>query len=225
MAEANSSLATNVAFASSISPPQLFVVTSPSPGDGKTTTAINLAITLAERGRKTLLVDSDLRRGTVGILLGLERSPGLSTVLAEDVDPRRVRQHVTLSGGAVLDVRTTGVRPENPAVLLASDRARSIFQALRQEYDVVVVDSPPVNAAADAALLGSISDGVLIVARAGVTAAEALTFTMEQLRAVRAPILGGVLNDVDFDRDVTYDGTYRYARDRSMYAARSGTLS
>jgi capsular exopolysaccharide synthesis family protein len=204
-----------------VSPPHLLVVTSPSPGDGKTTTAINLAITLAERGRRTLLVDSDLRRGTVGALLGLERSPGLTTILVEGVDPGKVMQQVTLEGGAKLDVLTTGMLPDNPAVLLATDRARRVFQAFRDEYEVVVIDSPPVNVAGDAAMLGSISDGVLIVARAGVTASQALTLTMEQLRAVRAPILGGVLNDVDFDRDITYDGTYRYAKDRSIYAARS----
>jgi polysaccharide biosynthesis transport protein len=239
LAEANNSLATNLAFARPDASLQLLVVTSPSPGDGKTTTAINLAITFAKRGRKVLLVDADLRRGIVSSLLGLNRSPGLSTVLNGGVDFRTVVQKVDLQAGVhrgalftalsgspipadsmcSLHVLTTGALPDNPAALLASARAQSTLNALRQEYDTIIVDSPPVNAAGDASLLGTNSDGVLIVARAGVTASEALAFTMEQLNAVRAPVLGGILNDIDFDRDVTYDGTYRYYSYKSLYTA------
>jgi polysaccharide biosynthesis transport protein len=210
LAEANNSLATNLAFARPDSQLQLLVVTSPSPGDGKTTTAINLAITLAERGRKTLLIDADLRRGMVSMMLGLERAPGLSTALLTEVDYRGLVQRVDLEAGAHLDVLTTGALPENPAILLASPRALGLLQALRDEYDVIVMDTPPVNAAGDAAMLGTSCDGVLIVARAGVTNSQALAFTMEQLHAVHAPVLGGILNDIDFARDITYDGTYRY---------------
>ena len=239
LAEANNSLATNLAFARPDAPLQLMVVTSPSPGDGKTTTAINLSITFAKRGRKVLLVDADLRRGVVSNLLGLNRSPGLSSVLNGGVDFRTVVQKVDLPAGVKrgtvftalsgspipsdsvcsLHVLTTGPLPDNPAALLASGRAQSVLDALRQEYDTIIVDSPPVNVAGDAPLLGTISDGVLIVARAGVTASEALAFTMEQLNAVRAPVLGGILNDIDFDRDVTYDGSYRYYSYKSLYTA------
>lgn len=219
LAEANNSLATNLAFARPNAPPQLLVVTSPSPGDGKTTTAVNLAITLAERGRKVLLVDADLRRGVVGALLGLERAPGLATVLTTGVDFRTAVQRVDLHGEAQLHVLTTGALPENPAMLLASTLAQRTLQSFREEYDMVVVDSPPANVAGDAAVLATNSDGVLIVARAGVTASQALAFAMEQLQAVRAPVLGGVLNDIDFDRDSTYDGTYRYSGYRPLYTA------
>jgi capsular exopolysaccharide synthesis family protein len=219
LAEAHNSLATNLAFARPEAPPQLLVVTSPTPGDGKTTTAINLAITLSERGRKVLLVDADLRRGVVSSLLNLQRSPGLSTLIAGQVDLRSAVQTVALEGGARLDVLTTGVLPDNPAVLLASTQAQHTLQQLREAYELIVVDSPPVNAAGDAAMLGTASDGVLIVARAGVTAQQALAFTMEQLNAVRAPVLGGVLNDINFDRDATYDGAYRYAAYSSLYTS------
>ena len=221
LAEANNSLATNLAFARPDTALQLLVVTSPSPGDGKTTTAVNLAITLAERGRRVLLVDADLRRGAVSAVLGLNRAPGLTTVLTNGVDFRTVVQRVDLHGNAQLHVLTTGTLPENPAILLASAAAQRALQAFREDYDIIVIDSPPANAAGDAAVLGANSDGVLVVARAGVTATQALAFTMEQLHAVRAPVLGGVLNDIDFDRDITYDGTYRYSGYRSVYAQRT----
>ncbi|HYC31037.1 MAG TPA: polysaccharide biosynthesis tyrosine autokinase, partial [Gemmatimonadales bacterium] len=108
LAEAHNSLATNLAFARPDSPPRLLVVTSPTPGDGKTTTAINLAITHAERGRKVLLVDADLRRGVVSSLLGLNRTPGLSTLLGGKVDHRDLVQVLDLENGSRREVLTTG---------------------------------------------------------------------------------------------------------------------
>jgi tyrosine-protein kinase Etk/Wzc len=219
LAEANNSLATNLSFARSDVPLKVVVVTSPLPGDGKTTSAVNLAITMVKRGRRVLLVDADLRRGVVNTLLGLQRAPGLSSILSDGADWGSVIQRVALGDAAELHVMATGPLPANPAMLLASATAQSLFQTLREEYDMVIVDSPPANVAADAALLGTNSDGVIIVARAGVTPAKALEFTMEQLQAVRAPVLGGILNDIDFERDATYDGTYRYSGYDTRYAS------
>jgi Mrp family chromosome partitioning ATPase len=98
---------------------------------------------------------------------------------------------------------------ENPPPLLAA-RAQSLFRSLREEYESIILDTPPVNVVADAAILGPHSDGVIVVARAGATEMQALAFAIGQLRHVGAPVLGAVLNDVDFRHDGAYDEAYRY---------------
>lgn len=189
---------------------RVIVVTSPLPRDGKTTSAINLAYTLLEAGRRVLLIDADLRRGSIGSRLGATWGPGLAEVLRDAVPLEQAVRRLEVEGVGQLAFLTAGVLPEEPARLLAAERMRLLISQVRQQYDAVILDSPPLNVVPDAALLGSLSDGVLIVARAGATAPEALAFTVEQLRNVRAPLLGAVLNDVDFRRDAAYDRTYRY---------------
>jgi succinoglycan biosynthesis transport protein ExoP len=189
---------------------KVIVVTSPLPKDGKTTSALNLAYTLLEAGRRVLLIDADLRRGSIGSRLGATSGPGLAEVLGNAVPLEQALRHLDVPDVGYLVYLTAGVLPEEPARLLATERMRLLMSQVRQQYDAVILDSPPLNVVSDAALLGSLSDGVLIVARAGMTAPEALAFTVEQLRNVRAPLLGAVLNDVDFRRDAAYDRSYRY---------------
>jgi capsular exopolysaccharide synthesis family protein len=210
MAEAYSILQTNLAFARVDDPVKTLVLTSALPGEGKTTTAANLAIALTERGLNVLLIDADLRRGRVHQLFGLPREPGLSDVLQGRCHPDAARQVMALESGRCVSFLTCGAVDNSPPALVGSVRMRDLLHEVRDLFDLVIVDSPPVNILTDAALLGTHADGVVLVARAGSTDASALTYAVEQLANVRAPLLGVVLNDIDLKRHGAYDGAYRY---------------
>ncbi len=126
-------------------------------------------------------------------------------------------RRVDLGRAGSLHYLTTGALPHNPASLIDSPAMRTLMDRVKQHYDTIILDSPPINVVTDAALLGSHADGVVVVVRSGVTAVQALMFAMEQLRHVRAPVLGAVLNDIDFHRDAAYDGAYRFQGHRDRY--------
>jgi capsular exopolysaccharide synthesis family protein len=205
-AEAYRALRTSIAFSRPGSPPRVLVMTSPTPGDGKSTSSGNLALVLAQQGHRTLLVDADLRRGALHDALGGVREPGLSNLLLGRVKIEEAVQSLDVRGVA-LDLIPTGVIPPNPAELLGSEAMRGLLGQLSETYDYVVVDAPPLNLVTDSALLGTMADGVVLIARAGVTDREALEFAAERLRAVRAPLLGTVLNDAGQGRE-RYYGSY-----------------
>jgi capsular exopolysaccharide synthesis family protein len=117
---------------------------------------------------------------------------------------------IKLDDGVVLNVLTTGTLPPNPAELLGSDRMRTLLREMEESFDNIILDSPPLNVVTDAAILGTLADGVIVVARAGVTTGDGLSFALELLRNVRAKIIGTVLNGVDFKRDSRYYGSYGY---------------
>jgi len=211
VAEAYRSIRTNLTFSRPEKPPAMLVLTSPDPGEGKSTSAANLAITLAQQGVRCLLVDADLRRGALHTLFGLQREPGLTNLLltgATGANGHGPVQQVVVGPDAVLDFIATGTVPPNPAELLGSQRMQALAAQWRETYDTVIIDAPPLNRVTDAAVLASLADGVIMVARAGVTDRGALSFAVEQLRSVHAPLLGVVLNDVDASRD-RYYGAYR----------------
>lgn len=208
VSEAYRSLRTNITFARLERTPKTLVFTSPMPGDGKSTTSANLAITLAQQGLKVLLVDADLRRGVLNSVFHLEREPGLSNVLLEMTPFQNAVRTVRIADSATLDFLSSGILPPNPAELLGSDRMRALLERLEAEYDVIILDAPPLNVVTDAALLGTNADGVMLVARAGRSEKAALSYAVEQLRNVRADVLGAVLNDIDFKRDARYYGKY-----------------
>jgi polysaccharide biosynthesis transport protein len=219
VAEAYSLLLTNITFARTSPPTKIVVITSPLAEDGKTTCAVNLAITLALRGAKALLVDADLRRGVAHTALGGERSPGLSEVLSRPLPVREVIRSIKVGEhGGVLHFLPTGKVPANPSALLESNAFHTLVGQLREEYDTVILDAPPVNIISDASILGLTADAVLMVARSGVTEASALTYAVEQLTRVGVPLLGVVLNDIDFKREAGYDPFYR-SYSASQYAS------
>jgi capsular exopolysaccharide synthesis family protein len=189
------------------------------PGDGKSTSAANLAITLAQQGQRVLLVDADLRRGLLNNLFDLPRDPGLSNVLLAGTPIETAVRDVDLGAGGSFSFLGTGTLPPNPAELLGSEKMRVLIAELEQRYDAILFDSPPLNLVTDAALLGTACDGVVIVSRAGVTTATGLAYAIDQLRAVRAPVLGAVLNDVDFKRDMRYYGEYKSYGAYQAYAS------
>jgi capsular exopolysaccharide synthesis family protein len=204
VAEAYRSLRTNITFARLNHAPRVMVLTSPGPGDGKSTTASNLAITMAQQGHRCLLIDADLRRGRLHESFGIVRDPGLSNVLLGQVTLDDV-VHIDPHGGP--SVLPTGTLPPNPAELLGSERMAALLTETARQYDVIIIDAPPLNLVTDAAVLSRHADGVLVVARAGVTQQGALTYTFAQLAAVNAPVLGTILNDADPQRERHY-GSY-----------------
>jgi tyrosine-protein kinase Etk/Wzc len=219
VSEAYRALRTNITFANPDRPPRTMVFTSPMPGDGKSTSAANLAITLAQQGQRVLLVDADLRRGLLNNLFDVPRDPGLSNVLLAGTPIERAVREVDLGAGGRLAFLPTGTLPPNPAELLGSEKMRVLIAELEGRYDAILFDSPPLNLVTDAALLGAACDGVVLVGRAGVTTATGLAYAIDQLRAVRAPVLGAVLNDVDFKRDMRYYGEYKSYGAYQAYAS------
>jgi len=222
-AESYSRLVTNIGFAATEHPHpvKVLLVTSALARDGKTTVATNLALTLAREGRRVLLIDGDLRGGRIGGMLGLFERAGLSDTLLQRSGFADAVAEVPVDSQHTLHVLTQGVAPmTDPSALLGSTAPADLVATARENYDVIVVDTPPVNSVVDAAILTRHCDGVLLVARAGVTGRDALVFAMEQLRIVRAPIIGAVLNDVDLRRDAGVDGAYAaYGRYPSGSAA------
>jgi capsular exopolysaccharide synthesis family protein len=206
--EAHARLATHLGF---VAPqPNVVLVTSALPRDGKTTVSSNLALALVRAGHRVLLIDADLRGGSIARLLGIASKPGLADLLAGKAEPAQVVAVAREGQSGDLHVIPAGVRTHTPAELLGSPHARTLVTWAKATYDSVIIDTPPITSVADVAVLAPLVDGVILVARSGATAREALVFAMEQLRLVRAPLLGAVLNDVNLERDAAYDGAYEY---------------
>lgn len=195
-AEAYRSLRTNLLFSRLDSPPRAVVFTSPMPGDGKSTTAANLALVLAQQGHRVLLVDADMRRGGLHEVLGCAREPGLSEVLLGR-KPLSEALATVEREGLHFDFLPAGAWPPNSSELIASPAMRALLQESLGRYEMVILDAPPLNLVNEAAVLGTYCDGVILVARAGITEESPLEFAVQQLRSVRAPLLGTVLNGVD----------------------------
>jgi capsular exopolysaccharide synthesis family protein len=209
MSEAFRALRTSLLLSQADHPPQVILMTSSLPREGKTTAAVNLAVTLAQLGDKTLLVDADLRKPGINRALSLVdgKHAGLSSYLAgvSTLDLITV-PHPAISN---LDAIPTGPIPPNPADLLSSRRLTELIAELRKRYKFVVIDSPPIMAATDAVILSVLVDGVLMVVRSGETPKEAFSRTRDLLVGVKCHMLGVVLNAVDASSP-DYYYSYRY---------------
>ena len=209
MSEAFRALRTSILLSQADHPPQVILVTSALPREGKTTAAANLAVTLAQLGDSTVLVDADLRKPGVGRLLNLGsgKYAGLSSYLAgvSSLDLVSV-PHPAIPNLVAIP---TGPLPPNPADLLSSHKLVEAIAELRTKFKFIVIDSPPIMAATDAVILSVQADGVLLVVRSGETPKEAFTRTRDLLHSVKARILGVVLNAVDSSAP-DYYYSYRY---------------
>jgi len=209
VSEAFRALRTSLLLSQAEHPPQVILVTSALPREGKTTAAVNLAVTLAQLGDRTLILDSDLRKPGVRRVLNLTvgRETGLSSYLAGVASLDEVTfPHPEIGNLVALP---TGPIPPSPADLLSSHRMRDAISYLRQKYKFIVIDSPPIMAATDAVILSALTDGVLLVVRSGTTPKEAFTRTRDLLHGVKCRLLGVVLNAVDSSAP-DYYYSYRY---------------
>lgn len=206
-AEAFRVLRTNLSFLDVDHTSRAFVVTSSVPGEGKSTTAVNAAIAMANAGQRVLLIDGDLRRPQVAKMLGLEGTVGLTTTLIGQLDLDAVIQQHAPSN---LHVVTAGRLPPNPAELLQSRAMSDLLTEVRRRYEVVVIDSPPLLPVTDAAVVASMTDGAVVVVRFGKTTKEQVTGAIERLRSVESTPLGAILNMVPAGRSGNYGYGYGY---------------
>lgn len=213
--EAMRELRTNLQFMDVDNPPRVIVVSSPLPGDGKSTTAANLALGLAAAGQRTVLIDADLRRPVVGSIFSLPDGAGLTDVLAARATIDDVAHPVSPN----LTVLTAGRIPPNPSEVLGSQRMRDLLRGLGQAA-TVIVDSPPTIPVTDAAVLSTASDGVLLVISAGRTTYEMMHKAIENIGRANGRVLGVVLNKVP--RRGAESGYYGYQY-RGEYAAPATT--
>lgn len=208
-AECCRTIRTNLTFMSPDDPIRSFVITSPTPREGKTTVASNLAISIANTGQSVLFIDTDLRRPRVHKAFGLDNDLGVTSVALGAVDLDGAVQKTVVSG---LDVLTSGPIPPNPSELLhGRGFARIVAEAL-EKYDRVILDSPPLGAVTDAAILSTLVRGVVLVVKTDQTTRDGLKHAIRQLQHVSANVLGAVVNDVDAQSNPY--GYYQYYRYR-----------
>ncbi len=188
--EAYRRLQTNLSYIDATSPMQVILVTSATVGEGKTSTAINLAISIGETSRRVLLIDGDLRRPTVATSMGLEGSAGLTTVLVGRADVADVVQSM---GAMRVDVLASGEVPPNPHQLIESVAMREVLQQARERYDTVIIDAPPVLPVSDAAVLSQMADGTLMIVGCKRVRVSDVRNALRDLTAVGARIAGLVL--------------------------------
>ena len=202
-AEAFRALRTNVTFVGAEKPIQFVAVTSPGPGEGKSTTAVNLAVALAQGGQRTLLIDGDLRRPFIHRVFALVQEPGLTNVLVGTAKAREAVRPEVVPG---LDVLPGGPVPPNPSELLGSAAMHALINDLRREYHYIIIDTPPTLPVTDASVVASNADAVILVLRSGDTEETAAQRALDQLHRVHARIAGAVLNGVSprHDRYYTY---------------------
>jgi polysaccharide biosynthesis transport protein len=209
VAEAFRTLRTNLEFASLDTPLRTLLITSAVPGEGKSTISANVAIAFAQAGRKVILVDGDMRRPSIHRLFEIPNSYGLTTLLRADQTALDSVAHASEEPN--LRIVTTGPLPPNPAELLGSQRMRALIARLSEGSDLIVIDSPPLHAVTDAAVLASEMDGVLIVSHAGRTKRGALAQAREALDRVGARVVGVTLNRLTERSSAGY--YYRYYGD------------
>jgi capsular exopolysaccharide synthesis family protein len=212
-AESFRTVRTNVLFSSTEEDGRALLVTSTGPGEGKTLTAANLAIALAQAGQRVLLIDADMRRPCLHETFNVGQEPGLSNVLVADAKASQAIRGMSVQG---LWLLPAGLIPPNPAELLGSKRFKDFVRLLRQQFDFVVIDSPPVMAVTDASIVAHIATDVLYVVGADITNRNVARRALEQLEHSRGRLIGGVLNRVDLKNNGYYYSHY-YRREYTRY--------
>lgn len=200
-------LRTNLQFVDPDQDHKVFVVTSSLPSEGKTTTAVNLALVLAEGGERVVLIEADLRRPKVSEYLRLEQSVGLTTVLVGRVELKDALQPTSHPN---LTVLASGATPPNPAELLKSKAMSGLLQELREEFDIVLIDSPPLLPVTDGALIAAQVDGALLVVRHGKTTVDQVGAAQDRLESVGAHTAGVILSMVKSSSSDAYGYGYGY---------------
>ena len=192
-AEAFRTLRTNIQFSSLDTELKSIVVTSSGSGEGKSTVMANLAITMAESGKRVILIDCDLRKPSIHKKMGVTNSVGLTNVLVQNIKKEDCMAESTVKN---LFILTSGPIPPNPAELLGTKKMRDFIEDLKNEFDMVLIDAPPVLAVTDAQILSTIADGVIFVASYGEAQKNAMVDAKELIDKVGGKVIGIVFNKV-----------------------------
>ena len=210
--ESYRNLAVNIQFASVDKPIKSLLVTSSTPGEGKTTTACNLAITMARPDMKVLLIDADIRRPRLHRILGQNRLPGLTDILTSSIEDNGNTLANCINPTSVnnLYLLPCGSHISNMESLLASQKMTDLIDALKDQYDMIILDSPPILFVADSIAVGNKVDGVLLVLFSGKTDSKTANRSIDSLERVNANIIGTIVTDVDYAKHYGYYRYYRY---------------
>jgi capsular exopolysaccharide synthesis family protein len=211
---------TNLLFSSADHGSRTLVITSTGPGEGKTVVAANLALALAQTGQRVLLIDADMRKPRVHSMFNKAQQPGLSNVL---VGNSKASEAIHQAGVAGLWVMPAGLHPPNPAELLGSKRFKDFITSLAPHFDWVIIDTPPVMAVTDPAVVAHVANDVLFVVGAEMTSRFAAQRALEQLERAKAKCCGAVLNKVDLQHNPYYYSQY-YRREYSDYYQKTDSM-
>ncbi|MEQ1764942.1 MAG: polysaccharide biosynthesis tyrosine autokinase [Pyrinomonadaceae bacterium] len=204
LAEAYRQLRTSILLSSAGHAPKSLLVTSSLPSEGKTTTATNTAISLAQTGARVLIIDADMRRPRVHSVFGFKNNAGLSSVLASELIEQEVLGAIQFDERTKVGVLASGPIPPNPAELVGSDQMTKLLKLLQKHFDHVVVDSPPITSFTDGVLIASMVDGVILVVQSGRSSRQMIRKTRQLIQDVGAKIFGVVLNNVDLKSQENY---------------------
>lgn len=210
VSEAYRTLRTNIQFAAFDKDMKTILVTSSGPQEGKSTTAGNLALALAETSKRVIIIDCDLRKPSLHKNFKISNQRGLSNLLIENLKI----DAVVVKHSENLDLLPSGTIPPSPAEMLSSNRMKNFLEEAKKLYDYIIIDTPPVIAVTDAQILSTMADGVLLVASSGEVEREAIIRSKELLQRVNANILGVVLNKVEVKGRRGYGYYYYYGSDK-----------
>jgi capsular exopolysaccharide synthesis family protein len=213
LAESFKSLRASIMLSSSDSPPKTILITSMAPKDGKTTIASNLAMAIAGSGSKVLIIDCDLRRPMLHQVFGLENKKGLSTFIAGTSGIKIIREGMPEN----LSLITSGPIPPNPSELMISKRLKDLIRSLKNKFDFIIFDTPPIISVSDTLIISKIVDASLIVIRFGKTTYEMMSHGMKQMAGIEAKVIGTVINAVDEKKSGYY--YYHYNKEYYQYYA------
>lgn len=205
--ESFKSLRTNISFALSTSEKKAFIVSSSNPDEGKSTTAANIAVTMADEGQNVLIIDADMRKPVQHKIFSVKNEKGLSSVLSK---MNKVNECIQKTVKENLSVMTSGPIPPNPSELLCSPRTAGMLEELSSQYDIIIIDSPPVNVVSDTLNLSQNVAGMLTVVRSGYTTDEDIRNLVSKSEMAHMEMLGFVLNRIKRKSGVMYGKKYRY---------------
>lgn len=210
-AEAYRALRTSIQFACIDKELKSLVVTSSRPQEGKTTVVSNLGITIAQTDKRVIIVDADMRNPSLDKVWEVDSNPGLSNLLLEEQDLGLFVKKTPVNN---LFLLTSGMSCPNPSELLSSERMKKFILTVKEKFDFIIFDSPPLLPVTDAAVLSRITEGLVLVARSGRTAIEALRRVKTMFRNLKAELLGVVLTDIEIKHEhyYYYDYKYKYAK-------------
>ncbi len=204
--ESYKSMRTNIMFTLSTMDKKIFTISSANPGEGKSTTAANIAITFSQNGQKVLLIDADMRKPVQHKIFSIKNHIGLSSVLSK---MKKVQECIQKTEVKNLSILPSGPIPPNPSELLASDQAETILSELSYKYDLIIIDTPPINMVSDALNLSQSVAGILTVVRYGCTAADDLKNAVGRIELAKMELLGFILNYIKTKHDGTYYSHYK----------------